>query len=259
MWNSDLFVDSTNHRVGINTTAPSYRLSVDGSIGVTLDVYANRNIQANGGVAAYGIVDLSMNSGGSGTVTSIQFGDAPVIESVNGLLSVPVAQGTSNGQIKIGGKDVSVKGLGGAAYMSADYYALSGHTHDTSIVSTSSSANINLAFGTKYKITTGGTSTIFSLPSNPNTDTNVSQSSTTTSNWRKVILSYQDGSEGAAVASNTNVVYCAVGIEAQPSTGMLKATGLRASGNNVYVGSASGSQCHQQYDTTNKCLKFVFD
>lgn len=91
------------------------------------------------------------------------------------------------------------------------------------------------------------------------TDANVSQSSTTTASWRKVILSYQSGSEGAAVSSNTNVVYGAVGIEAQPSTGTLKATVLRASGNNLYVGSAANSQCHQQYDTTNKCLKFIFD
>ena len=28
---------------------------------------------------------------------------------------------------------------------------------------------------------------------------------------------------------------------------------------NVYIGSASGSQCIQQYDSTNKCLKFIFD
>ena len=90
-------------------------------------------------------------------------------------------------------------------------------------------------------------------------NTHVSQTETTTGNWRKVILSYQSGSAGAAVTSNTNVVYDAVGIEAQPSTGTLKSTIVRSSGGNVYVGSASGSQCHQQYDSTNKCLKFIFD
>ena len=34
---------------------------------------------------------------------------------------------------------------------------------------------------------------------------------------------------------------------------------LRVSGDDLYIGSASGSQCHQQYDSTNKVLKFIFD
>lgn len=29
--------------------------------------------------------------------------------------------------------------------------------------------------------------------------------------------------------------------------------------NNVYIGSGTNNQCHEQYDTTNKCLKFIFD
>ena len=33
----------------------------------------------------------------------------------------------------------------------------------------------------------------------------------------------------------------------------------RVSDNDLYIGSASNSQCHQQYDATNKCLKFIFD
>ena len=37
------------------------------------------------------------------------------------------------------------------------------------------------------------------------------------------------------------------------------ATYIRAVGGNVYVGSATNSQCHLQYDDTNKCLKFIFD
>jgi len=34
---------------------------------------------------------------------------------------------------------------------------------------------------------------------------------------------------------------------------------LRLSANNLYIGSATTSQCHQQYDATNKCLNFIFD
>ena len=126
---------------------------------------------------------------------------------------------------------------------------------------TVSSSNNTASFGSAVTVgTVGGIDLKFTMPSNPNTDTKVNQSSTTTSNWRKIILSYQDSATAeAAVATNTNVVYGAVGVEVQPSTGTLKATVLRSAGNNLYIGSASSSQCHQQYDTTNKCLKFIFD
>lgn len=40
---------------------------------------------------------------------------------------------------------------------------------------------------------------------------------------------------------------------------ILATTSVRASGNDIYIGSASTVQCHQQYDSTNKCLKFIFD
>lgn len=91
------------------------------------------------------------------------------------------------------------------------------------------------------------------------TDSAVTQSSSSTDNWRKVILGYQNGAAGAAVTTVTNQVYACVGVEVQTSSGTLKATVLRAAGNNLYVGSAANSQCHQQYDATNKCLKFIFD
>ena len=36
-------------------------------------------------------------------------------------------------------------------------------------------------------------------------------------------------------------------------------TFIRSSGNSVYLGSGSGSQGHIQYDSTNECIKFIFD
>ncbi len=84
----------------------------------------NGNIHGMKGVSARGIATLEMASGGgAGTVTSIQFGSGTVITANNGLLSVSVGQGTSNGQIKIGGQDISVKGLGSLAYMSSYAFA----------------------------------------------------------------------------------------------------------------------------------------
>ena len=67
-----------------------------------------------------------------------------------------------------------------------------------------------------------------SVPSNAvftDTNTYVSQSASTTSNWRKVLLHYKDdAASSTAVTSSTNVVYAAVGVSVQPSTGTLAAT-----------------------------------
>lgn len=48
--------------------------------------------------------------------------------------------------------------------------ATSDHTHATSIATSSGTNKITLAFGTKYALTAGGTSYVFTMPSNPNTD-----------------------------------------------------------------------------------------
>ena len=48
-------------------------------------------------------------------------------------------------------------------------------------------------------------------------------------------------------------------IMANPTTGDVVSNTFRAKGNDVYIGSSTNSQCHQQYDATNKCLKFIFD
>ena len=43
--------------------------------------------------------------------------------------------------------------------------ASSGHTHTTTVASTSDASNTTLSFGSKYKITAGGTSTVILMPS----------------------------------------------------------------------------------------------
>lgn len=67
-----------------------------------------------------------------------------------------------------------------------------------------------------------------SVPSNAVfTDTNnaVTQSASTTSDWRKVLLHYiNDAASSTAVTTSTNQVYAAVGVSVQPSTGTLAAT-----------------------------------
>lgn len=115
---------------------------------------------------------------------------------------------------------------------SATTVAVGNHTHATSIATSTGTNQITLAHGGKYAITAGGTSYIFTMPANPNTDQNVNQSATTTANWRKIVLSYQDSaSAGTAVTTNTNVVYVTPNAEIQPSTGTIRTAGnLQVSG-----------------------------
>ena len=55
---------------------------------------------------------------------------------------------------------------------SATTVAIGNHTHTTSIATSTSNNQVTLAFGTKYALSAGGTSYVFTMPSNPNTDGN---------------------------------------------------------------------------------------
>ena len=54
---------------------------------------------------------------------------------------IDLATGDSNGQVKIAGTNVSVKGLGTAAYRAEGYFAGSGHTHTNMVTGSSLTAN----------------------------------------------------------------------------------------------------------------------
>ena len=82
----------------------------------------------------------------------------------------------------------------------------------------------------------------------PETDNKVYQSSTSTSNWRNVLLHYNTGSSStASVSTATAQVYAVSGISVQPSTKTLRATAYNV---------ADGVTL--QYDSTNQALNFVF-
>jgi hypothetical protein len=59
-------------------------------------------------------------------------------------------------------------------------FALSGHTHTTSLASNTGTSSITLSHGGKYKLTAGGTSVIFTMPGSGNTDTKVNTTLGTT-------------------------------------------------------------------------------
>lgn len=86
-----------------------------------------------------------------------------------------VKTGSTNGTISVNtdgtSADVAVKGLGSAAYTASTDYATSGHKHTTSIATSDGTSSLTLAFGSKYSLTAGGNSYIFTMPSNPNTNT----------------------------------------------------------------------------------------
>jgi hypothetical protein len=92
-------------------------------------------------------------------------------------------------------------------------------------------------------------------------DTKVKQSvSTSNTVYRRLLLTYNStaAASGTITADAENIAYYSNSIMANPGTGEILATKVRAT-SDLYVGSATTSQCHQQYDATNKCLKFLFD
>jgi len=83
----------------------------------------------------------------------------------------------------------------------------------------------------------------------------VPQNNTTTGSWRKVLLTGGDAyaASNTAVTNRTDVLYQAVGVAVQPSTGTLVANNLTAAagflkvtnnGNTVTIGSNNSSWCH---------------
>ena len=78
--------------------------------------------------------------------------------------------GDENGQIKVtpssgSAYNINVKGLGSAAYTNSSAYATSNHTHTLSIATDTGTSSLTLAYGGKYKLTAGGNSYIFTMPS----------------------------------------------------------------------------------------------
>ena len=109
-----------------------------------------------------------------------------------------LATGDSNGQIKVtpssgNAYNVDVKGLGSAAFTDSSDYAESDHTHVTSIATSTATSQLNLTYGGKYVISTGGTNFVFTMPASDNSDTNYYHSS---GSWNG--LTYKATNNGGA-------------------------------------------------------------
>lgn len=65
----------------------------------------------------------------SAVSTTASGGSATTWSKSDHVHNISLATGDANGQVKIAGTNVSVKGLGSAAYTNSTAYATSGHTH----------------------------------------------------------------------------------------------------------------------------------
>lgn len=125
------------------------------------------------------------------------------------------------------------------------YGALSGNASSATTASKLGSSNVGSATNPIYLASGTATACTYSLnktvPSDAVfTDQYVSQSATTTSDYRKIVLSYQNGAAGAAVTSNTNVVYVTANAEVQPSTGNIRSAGTVSAANLSATSNVSG-------------------
>ena len=133
-----------------------------------------------------------------------------------------IATGDTKGQIKVtpssgDAYNVSVKGLGSAAFTDgSEYapvghvhtgYATSSHTHATSIATSTGTNQITLAFGTKYSISTGGTSYVFTMPSLPTATSSVAGVATLGASGGSATYDHTHGSitNAGSITSNTTI------------------------------------------------------
>ena len=110
-------------------------------------------------------------------------------EVTNAMLAGSIANGKlANSSITIGGKAIS---LGGSASL-ADIGAMaSNKTFTTSIATSTATNQITLAYGTKYALTTGGTSYVFTMPASDNTWRGIQDNLTSSTNTTESLSAKQ--------------------------------------------------------------------
>ena len=129
--------------------------------------------------------------------------------------------------------------------------------NDVKISGTSAATTIsNLTTGKQDKLVSGTNiktinSTTLLGSGNINTPDTKNTAGSTNSTSKLFLIGATEQSANPQTHSNSTLYI--------DSTQTLVAKTARVTDNDFYIGSASASQCHQQYDATNKCLKFIFD
>ena len=200
------------------------------------------DVSANG--SGYKPIQTAVSSP-SASSTATAFIDT-ISQNTNGVITatkknLPTASSTVAGITKVGATG------GAAAY---------GHTHATSIATSTGTNQITLAFGTKYSISAGGSSYVFTMPANPNSDTKVTQTYAAESNynyWRPLVIGYSsNATEGFTPSTSTDTTYTFSTLTCQPSSGTIRAKSFKIiGGKSSQFLKADGSVDSSSYSLSN--------
>ena len=214
------------------SSGDAYNVSVKG---LGSAAYTESSAYATSGHNHSGVykpIQTAVSSPSASATTSTTFIDT-ISQNANGVIAatkktLPTASATVSGITKVGASG------GAAAYK---------HSHDTSIATSTGTNQITLAFGGKYAITAGGTSYVFTMPANPDTDVKVKQTAHTTT----------DATEYPIITTTSASPTSGTAYEAK------YATQAAVTGSGDIVLKKSSSKCKLQFDNSLNCLNFIFE
>ena len=214
------------------SSGDAYNVSVKG---LGSAAYTESSAYATSGHNHSGVykpIQTAVSSPSATSTTSTTFIDT-ISQNTNGVIAatkktLPTASATVAGITKVGASG------GAAAY---------NHNHTTSIATSTGANQITLAFGGKYAITAGGTSYVFTMPANPDTDVKVKQTAHTTT----------DATEYPIITTTSASPTSGTAYEAK------YATQAAVTGSGDIVLKKSSSKCKLQFDNSLNCLNFIFE
>lgn len=176
---------------------------------------------------------INITAQGTQAVYPIKINAQGQITAYGSAVSIPAAvavKGNAETSYRTGNVNLTPANIGAAT---------SDHTHTTSLATSSGTSTITLAHGSKYQLTAGGTSVIFTMPADSNTDTKVTNTLATTTKY------YVTGTTSAS--TNTGTQSFDSGIYSTTTAGQLNAT--------TYL---VNEKVRLEYNSTTKSLDFIF-
>ena len=154
--------------------------------------------------------DISGKADKSATVSTVEYDstNAKITKTINGTKSDVVTIATLKSALgSMPASDVYswAKASSKPTYTASEVgAATSGHTHTTSIATSSDTNQITLAHGTKYAITAGGTSYVFTMPADNNTTYSAGTGLSLSGTTFNVKLGYTTSGNNRAVKADSN-------------------------------------------------------
>ena len=144
---------------GIATGANAYSLPT-ASASTLGGVKVGTNLSISSGVLSATNTTYSAGTGLSLSSTTFNHSNSVTAQTTQAVYPIKI---DAQGHISAYGSAQTILALGTTASTAAK----GNHTHATSIATSSSTNQLTLAYGTKYAITAGGTSYVFTMPSAP--------------------------------------------------------------------------------------------